>query len=115
MIKQKKKIKISVVAQACNPRTQEVEGRRSGVHDHPQLCIYFMGMSILTVCMSMYHMHGMSISARRKHQIPLVLELQTVVSCHVGAGTQTTASSAIYNRVQGQSELHENLSQKQNT
>lgn len=42
----------------------------------------------LSTCMSAPHA-SVRTEARRKHRIPLELELQTIVSCHLGAWNQT--------------------------
>lgn len=44
-------------------------------------------MGVLIECGSVYHMHIRCLG-RPKESDPLKLELQVVVSCHVGAGNQ---------------------------
>ena len=46
-------------------------------------------MNVLLACMSVYHVNAMSMKAgRERASDPLELELQTVVSYHVGDGNQ---------------------------
>jgi hypothetical protein len=52
-------------------------------------------MGILPEYMSVYHMYTMPMQARKGRWIPLELQLQTVVSCHVGAGTRTLSSTRV--------------------
>lgn len=49
----------------------------------------FMCTDILTAYMNAYHVHAVSIKARRGHQILLGLELQVVMSYQVGAENRT--------------------------
>jgi hypothetical protein len=48
--------------------------------------VYFIGISVVSTCVYMDHMcaHG----GQKQASDPLELELQVVVSCHVGAGNQ---------------------------
>lgn len=55
-------------------------------------CIHFylMQMGVLPSCMDVHHIHAEPMEARTKSvSDPLELELQMVVSNHVGAGNQT--------------------------
>lgn len=50
---------------------------------------YFLGVSVLPAPVTIYHVYAVPAEARRGSQIPPELELQTALSCHVGANKQT--------------------------
>jgi hypothetical protein len=47
--------------------------------------IYFVPMSILSACVSVYHVHALCPQRPEEALDLLVLELRMVVRCHVGA------------------------------
>jgi hypothetical protein len=59
---------------------------------YPPFCvILFYVFGCLPAWMSVCHMHSVSVAARRGHQNPLKLELQTIVNGHVCAENQKPA------------------------
>lgn len=51
--------------------------------------IAFMCMDVLSICMSVYHMHAGHPQRPGEGVDPLILDLQMVVNQHVGAGDRT--------------------------